>query len=121
MNMFQQYGAPCIVCRKANNNHLEMKLRRLAELCNRYEGETERNAGRQLNWHINTRCQYGMPCEKLRRNDQRCEQIAFELAPKLVAIAKTHSPLYFECYQLCRGDFPTVCRQLEQLHAHTVE
>ncbi len=105
--------APCAICHR--NGLLKQKLLSLKAICGTSQGDIH-----QLTWHISSKCRYGLWCDELKQYDNECFRIARGITPALVRIAKTHDKRYQECYELCRGDFPTVCRQLEVLHSRKI-
>ena len=113
-----QYGmnSPCMVCSQKSNT---LKLHQLQRLLNELQGivkEDLREYNYRFNWHNHTNCRYGLHCNDLSQYDRRCDSICEELSPFIEYVCKTNNEeLYHRIYNICRGDYPQVCRDMEML------
>ena len=107
-------SSPCIICHEPRT-HKKDKLRRIEELCRGFSDDTH---GMSLNveWGLYSHCRYGLSCHKLNSYDRECRDIASRIERTLIDAILSNDRLYHDIYELCRGDFPSVCSAIEHIH-----
>lgn len=120
-------NSPCRFCHQNLDTKYRPALDNLESLVIRFrEGHRElwdeinKENGR-LDWNVQLRCKYGLPCTRLRMQESNLSHAAENLNKTLIFIAKNDEGLYHEVLQLCRGYFPRAYRKLEMIHYKNVE
>ena len=116
MNMNAQQM--CMICHQTGDTIKLHKLRQMLSMCRQQvRVKPNRNTYENLQWAVNSRCKYGIPCQKLKDYDRECKELGRQLEPYMKAVAtEGNSRLYHNLLSMLRGDFPMEHRKLEEMH-----
>ena len=57
----------CMICHQKNDTMKVHKLRQMLSMCHqRIKAEPDRDHEIHMQWAVNNRCKYGIPCQKLK-------------------------------------------------------
>lgn len=123
---YMNSGSPCWACHAQTDYYLLNKLNEMERITESVRARCEINAQVRpnragLSWSVNKRCHYGMECPEIKRFNLICNSIVARISP-FVAFIAGHADddgclmdAYNEILSLCRGDFPSVCTQMERM------
>ena len=106
----------CMVCHENRAKNRKLKLDKAMQLItiSKVKPSTRREL---FIWGSDIKCRYGLPCEKLNRENNECKAMYKLLEPYLVAVAESdNESLYQTILQFMRGDFASVYNKMELLH-----
>ena len=116
LNPMIHQNSPCIICRQKSDTYSLDVLRRIEGYVYQYKITPDEDTKHNFLWGIHSHCKYGITCHYLERTDRTAMHLADKLTPYLVSVAKGDDErAYHDIYNLCRGIFPAVCRDLEKI------
>ena len=112
--MYYGTASPCVICHDHGDQSKKNKLMRMEQLVRDLpEDDTIRYP---LMWGIHSHCRYGIHCSRLSSFDTECGNITRRIERKVITAALKDEAIYHQILELCRGDFATVYRNLEDIH-----
>ncbi len=105
--------AVCLTCRQTNQEG--ERLRQINRYLKEVGVKPVKNSRPRYQWGHISRCRYGIPCEKLRRQDIDNDRLAASLEPYIAGLVLSGDRGRIQrLLQLLRGTYPAVYRAVEK-------